>query len=479
MDAEVDRLSSLSDDLIYKILSYVDIEYCIRLSVLSSRWRFIWTSMPYLNFSCREYYASRYYEFVNNLLSVRNNKIDVSSVSLDLHARYESSVKRILEYAFSHNVQQLTIGIRNLYVPTSLLCFKSLKHLTMIRTSFDRSHSPWDLPALTTVHLKKVELSNWTSILAMCHNLKNLTLERCQAFNEDGRTTVSVHCLTISARDLTYLRIKGPYFPKLSLDGFRSLEKVDFCISSPETKNAHKIFDLFQRLHSVKSLALSLEIIELHSNSEEVISHQPSPFPSLKSLKIYPLEGLKTLALDRLRTYPLTSILDLFPSQLDQEQEAMKIILSAEAIKYLLDSCSNATFTMVSHEEARAIKLTKVAHRFMAALWKELEEMEAYTETKRAKVELKKTLADSCSEDFKMNTWPWSNTEVIFCMLKNIKLLLTKVLASKRVEMQACFSRLSAKTKTVVNKVVVDMKNQCDINQRIFSGYLDEIAMSS
>ncbi|GKF71876.1 hypothetical protein Tco_0207990, partial [Tanacetum coccineum] len=78
--------------------------------------------------------------------------------------------------------------------------------------------------------------------------------------------------LTISAHDLTYLCIKGSYFPKLSLDGFPSLEKVDLCISSKKT-DVHKIRDLFQRLHRVKSLALSLDIVELLSTSEEVISY--------------------------------------------------------------------------------------------------------------------------------------------------------------------------------------------------------------
>ncbi|GJZ68056.1 hypothetical protein Tco_0631296 [Tanacetum coccineum] len=190
-----------------------------------------------------------------------------------------------------------------------------------------------------------------------------------------GNTNALSGELTISACDLTYLRIKGSYFPKLSVDGFRSLEKVDLCVSSPQKTNVHKIHDMFQRLHSVKYFALSLEIVELLSASKEDISHQTSPFPSLKTLKIYPLKGLKTL----------TS--NMFPTQLDQEQEAMKIKLSAEVTNYLLESSSNATFTMVSHEEAKAIKITKAAYRLMAALWKILEEMEADRETKRANVE--------------------------------------------------------------------------------------------
>ncbi|GJX90902.1 F-box domain containing protein [Tanacetum coccineum] len=306
-DCKVDRLSNLPDDLIYKILSYVDILYSIRLSVLSSRWRFIQTSMPNLNFSSDQLLSkqpSRYHEFVNDVLSTRNNKIDVSSVSLHFPPEnHDLSVLRILEYSFSHNVQQLSI--RSGYF------------------EFSPSHSS----------------------LAMCHNLKNITLEECQVFEPEDADGFS-DGFSISS-----------YFPKLSLDGFPSLEKVDLCISSPQKTNVHRIFDLFQRLHNVKSLALSLEIVELLSTSEEVISHQPSLFPSLKSLKIYPSKGFK-------------------------------------------DS-SNATFTMVSHEEARAIKITTLAYCLMAALWKILDKIEAYTDTKRANVEWKKTLADdSCREGF-------------------------------------------------------------------------------
>nr|GEW23120.1 probable sulfate transporter 3.4 [Tanacetum cinerariifolium] len=77
----------------------------------------------------------------------------------------------------------------------------------------------------------------------------------------------------------------------------------------------------------------------------------------------------------------------------------MKIKLSAEVTNYLLGSSSNATFTMVSHEKARAIKITTTAYRLMAALWEILEKTEAYTDTKMANMEWKKTLADSCYEE--------------------------------------------------------------------------------
>ncbi|GKD20945.1 F-box domain containing protein, partial [Tanacetum coccineum] len=102
---ESDRLSSLPDDLIHKILSFNDIKDVIKMSCLSSRWRFIWTTMPCLTFSGKDYTISEH------VLSGRDNQRGVTSVRLILRGNDDSLVfvKKILDYAFSHNVQQLDI----------------------------------------------------------------------------------------------------------------------------------------------------------------------------------------------------------------------------------------------------------------------------------------------------------------------------------------------------------------------------------
>ena len=75
--------------------------------------------------------------------------------------------------------------------------------------------------------------------------------------------------------------------------------------------------------------------LQLLSSSVEVISHQPSPFASLKSLKIY-------------------------PTQLDHEDATMKVKLSTEVKNYLLDGSPNATVTMVSREVFTLLHLSKL-----------------------------------------------------------------------------------------------------------------------
>ncbi|KAK1438303.1 hypothetical protein QVD17_04110 [Tagetes erecta] len=98
------------------------------------------------------------------------------------------------------------------------------------------------------------------------------------------------------------------------------------------SKYAHHIVSLFQKLHNVKFLELSLEIVEFLSSNQDLILHQPSPFVNLKSLKIY-------------------------PETVWYYNAPKKVAMSTELKSYLLDSSPRATFTMVLREEIKAQKL--------------------------------------------------------------------------------------------------------------------------
>ncbi|KAH0687866.1 hypothetical protein KY285_018463 [Solanum tuberosum] len=60
----IDRISSLPDDVLHNILSYLFIFDVVQLSVLSKRWRYVWTTMPYLHFDIDQFYPQRYCDFV-------------------------------------------------------------------------------------------------------------------------------------------------------------------------------------------------------------------------------------------------------------------------------------------------------------------------------------------------------------------------------------------------------------------------------
>ncbi|GJV02967.1 putative leucine-rich repeat domain-like protein [Tanacetum coccineum] len=85
-NVEGDRLSRLPDDLTQKIFSLIGTKNAIQTSVLSSKWRFRRISLPVLDFSSEDFPClPKFVQFVNNVLSRRNNQIDVATVKLRFH----------------------------------------------------------------------------------------------------------------------------------------------------------------------------------------------------------------------------------------------------------------------------------------------------------------------------------------------------------------------------------------------------------
>ncbi|GKB57283.1 putative F-box-like domain superfamily protein [Tanacetum coccineum] len=113
------KLSSLPDDIIHKILSTVPMKDVIRTSVLSSRWRYVWASMPYLIFSTGEFCLPAYIEeffpeftqFVKHVLSHRNNQVPLTSLKLNISVVDVPTldIEILIKYILSHNVQQLDV----------------------------------------------------------------------------------------------------------------------------------------------------------------------------------------------------------------------------------------------------------------------------------------------------------------------------------------------------------------------------------
>ncbi|KAJ0914707.1 putative F-box domain, leucine-rich repeat domain superfamily, F-box-like domain superfamily [Helianthus annuus] len=146
-----DRLSALSDDLILKILSFVSLKDAVRTSVLSHRWRHLWTSIPHLSFSSQDFSSMRKLsKSVARVLSCRNVQVQLSSFNLYLHGKRAHDVaQKIMNHVFSLNVQHVNFtclfetgqwySMPYVEFPLSLSGSQTLKHLTL-----KRSFSPCD-----------------------------------------------------------------------------------------------------------------------------------------------------------------------------------------------------------------------------------------------------------------------------------------------------------------------------------------------
>ncbi|KAJ0743334.1 putative F-box domain-containing protein [Helianthus annuus] len=88
-----DRLSFLPDDVIIEILSFVGIKDAIGTSVLSSRWRFMWTLIPHLTFSTQDFSTmDNFFHFVTHVMSRRNNQLQLSSFNLCFRGKDDGGV---------------------------------------------------------------------------------------------------------------------------------------------------------------------------------------------------------------------------------------------------------------------------------------------------------------------------------------------------------------------------------------------------
>ncbi|GKC48379.1 F-box domain containing protein [Tanacetum coccineum] len=324
MNVQGDRLSNLPDDLIHRILSFVGIKLAVQTSALSSRWRYLWTSLPRLDFSSEDFKTlPKFSNFVTHVLSCRNNQTEMSSAKLSFRGKASQVfVKRILNYAFSHNVKQLTVSWvpdrSAVGFPLSLFSSQSLEHLT-IKAGLSYGYSvtlasTWELTSLTTLHLEYIKFNDEvtakdTGIFSKCANLKKLVLRYCTMTRPNGvdichpglsdltlehgpysdsknvinvaapqlknltvRSWQGLHL--ISAPELVSLRFEGRQYQWLKFSSYElcSLENVDLCIlvgglyepnkPEPNKPDAHSIFDLLQQLHIINYLTLNVEMFQ-------------------------------------------------------------------------------------------------------------------------------------------------------------------------------------------------------------------------
>ncbi|KAI7739803.1 hypothetical protein M8C21_024267, partial [Ambrosia artemisiifolia] len=347
----------------------------------------------------------------------------------------------------------------------------------------------WEMPALATLNIRCLTLyddnttDKRTGLFSNCANLKNLTITDCRlvgglnGFNichpglisltlEDGWKRVNVDTpqlknLTIKDwprvhlisapnlsslhyRDLDYLDDEENLL-KLSAD--LHLEKANICIDCDfkEKAAALKIVHLLQQLHSVKFLTLNLELVKFLSSYVELISHQPSPFANLKSLKIYPVDVTRS-----------------------------KVTMSDEVKKYLLDGSPDVTLTMVSRKEIRVMMNVTLARNLMSELQMLLDQWKENRETNTAHVKHDTTPMkyhfhermtriesywEDLNESFKEGR---ENTHRAISMLREIEGLLKKVSRSHRPKLLARYVGLRTEAEPIMYDMMDRMKIQCD-----------------
>ncbi|KVH95631.1 F-box domain, cyclin-like protein [Cynara cardunculus var. scolymus] len=404
-----DRLSSLPNELIHQILSCIDTKSAVQTCLLSSRWKRLWTSVPCLNFASGDFSSlPKFSKFVTHVLSNRNHQIDVTSLNLTFHgAASQFFVGKIADYAFAHNVQELNVVIspkRHHAFPPCLFSSQSLQRFTLKSTYLSPyllPKTPWDFPALTTLHIQEVVFSGdmtemSVDLFSKCVNLKNLKLHLFDAdrvavfdiitpklsnltltnsnFNHINVTAPELENLTATncsikklnaPTGLSSLTYSGSSPVQLKEYGFDSLNKVSIHLSIYRSRRpykeevARKTINMLHGVHSARFLTLNADVVECISSYPELISHHPSPFSNLICVNV----------------------------DTSMRKDAHKIKMCTEARNFLLENSPSATFIMELPEAplTRAMR-QKVAWEKRKA--KQVEDFESHITELQASLEV-------------------------------------------------------------------------------------------
>ncbi|KAF7842767.1 F-box/LRR-repeat protein 25-like [Senna tora] len=159
-----DRISSLLDDVVHLIISFLQTKFAVQTSLLSKRWRYLWTAIPSLHLDESSFAnnPSSFINFSNHVFSHR----DPSKTIRHFRISYETNGcyvdKLFLDFLFTHGR-----GIQDFYLSASpypsvdqlsqpfldhLLTWDSLKTSTLENVLIP-TKKDLNFVSLTTLHL--------------------------------------------------------------------------------------------------------------------------------------------------------------------------------------------------------------------------------------------------------------------------------------------------------------------------------------
>lgn len=189
----MDRISNLSDDLLLKIFSYLPTKYVVTTTLLSKRWKSVWTMVPRFDFDDGfELDPSRYETFINHVgrtMSLRTSPV-LESLRFDVGPCCSPEdmvtwirtgmVQGVHELEIFHTEEHLKEH-RPIKLPKSLYTYEKLEVLKLTYSiGLDVPVDVW-LPSLKTLHLISVKYETkdcHSRLLSGCPVLEELVLDK-------------------------------------------------------------------------------------------------------------------------------------------------------------------------------------------------------------------------------------------------------------------------------------------------------------
>ncbi|MED6222483.1 hypothetical protein PIB30_064870 [Stylosanthes scabra] len=277
----IDRISDLPDAILHRILFLLPIKCIAQMSVLSKRWRFLWTTFPdldfttispftispptttknrYNKFSTANHRHSRRQDFITQVLSIRDKNSDIRILCFRARLSF-SRLNNLIRSAIRQNVRILDVEVATEVVtddyfnfPRCIIGSHSLKVLKL-KSGFRLPPSSImrdGFQSLQTLSLSLVILYNQPFLSDLFSEssfplLKNLHLDMCFG--------------------LKYLRVGCKALEDFSLEKCFQLQGLDISCPKLEKLKVASCFDAYSEKSWVRISAPKLQDLVWHYNA--------------------------------------------------------------------------------------------------------------------------------------------------------------------------------------------------------------------
>ncbi|KAG8386152.1 hypothetical protein BUALT_Bualt03G0119400 [Buddleja alternifolia] len=328
IDVGDDKISLFPDSILHQILSYLPTKEVVATCVLSKRWKYLWTSVPSIDFDDSLLYSSQFdrwhpldvtcfMNFVDKVLLLR----DTSNMKrFRLSCRVCVSASHINEWilaAIRQNVQELDLC---LFVDEPFMlpgCVFDNKLLTVVKLEMNctlQLPPHISFPCLRKLHLCLVTFPNdnlMQCLFSSCPFLEELAILDCEWVNLKSITITMPSLKTLIIDDLPFcsvgdlrgcvVKIDSENLIFFKYSGYLSNDINVHDLSSSalafvhipiicgrQLEIAYRTVKLFRGLQTVSSFRISSSTIESLFLAQNVMNHR---LPVFKKLTLLELSG--------------------------------------------------------------------------------------------------------------------------------------------------------------------------------------------
>lgn len=286
-----DFINSMPDEILHHILSFIPTDLAMKTSVLSRRWRHVWSETPCLDIN---EFRLKPGGMNQTLTSYTAPKITSFNLCMSLDHNTASQVDSWIEFAISRKAQKLSVSIvdfnysKTYSFPVFFYLSSSLKQLTVTLDYYDMIPTctvSWKSLRNLSLHCCKLPDESMDNILSGCPILESLTLHKCRLLERLDlskspnlrRLEINRHNwlsgpIEIVAPHIHYLRLTYSATPSTLVDVSSMTEASLNIISTilcPSTADLYQTMalEMLAKSHNVERLTVCETLLQVCCNS--------------------------------------------------------------------------------------------------------------------------------------------------------------------------------------------------------------------